>query len=599
MTPNFIKMCGNMEWPKTAIICTLAPAQIQSANDVKEFVKAGMRIVRLNLSHIEDLTEGEKQRIKTLSRVKKPRKNENKELESLRKKQKRSHDYAWRLIKYIRKAESDLKMPIGIMIDLCGPRLRTGSIKGGYVEIEKNKPYKFTSTPRIRDGKCCYIPSDDFLPGRNFVNDVGQCHQKQKKRLEILKNKMESGHPLNEEEKEDLNRLEQGLFIYVNDGRLKFEVKEVTDSYINCRIVRGGKLESRKGVNVPYCNLGLPSITAKDRFDLAWIFKKEKAERQKYGVDFVAIDFIAQSFVKVKEDIIRLRGLCDREIPIIAKIETPEALKNLKSIMEITDGVMVARGDLGVEIGLPKIPKAQRDIINIANATFGAASLTHDVGPKFVIVATQMLESMIKDVQPLRAEVADIDTAILEGADAIMTSAETIEAQNPIEVVKRMAEISLETEQERNMRGYRRPEIEEQTLLDRKAAQYIGLAESACILAQNKQSPYIIVSTWSGRGAKIVSNFNPCPKIIAITNNRTTMAHLLMYCGVYPVLIQPPPEVQNSGSTEVYLEILRNVLKELNVGENGEDLIAFLGIESDRPPIGPDTVSNTVRLFKI
>jgi pyruvate kinase len=290
------------------------------------------------------------------------------------------------------------------------------------------------------------------------------------------------------------------------------------------------------------------------------------------------------------------------DVLIIVKIETPEALDNLQDIMQAADGVMVARGDLGVEISLANVPRVQRDIINRAKVTFGKAEKDYDVGPKFVIVATQMLESMITDVQPLRAEVADINTAVIEGADGIMTSAETIDAEDTTEVVRRMAEIAREAERERDDMlelGYKEPQIEEEEVCDKRAALYLGLAESACILAQNKKSPAIVVSTWSGRGAKIISSLKPRPKIIAITNNREIMPHMLAYSGIYPVLIEPPPSIAQSGATEDYLKLIQQVLQEIGICKKGEvDVVTFFGIELDKPPIGPDTVSNTVRLFR-
>jgi pyruvate kinase len=613
---NLISKYVGVEELKTAIICTLAPAQVQTTDQIKNFIDAGMRIVRLNFSHIEELTEEDKENMKKLAEAKERSGEEEAKLKFLSEKDKRDRRHAWNLIRLIREAERELGRPIGIMMDLCGPRLRTGRVKDGQVEIKRgiNEEYTFTSDVTTDgDEKKCGISPEDFRPGHDFVKDMERCFKLQKERLSDLKRRMGAGERLNVKEREEFDRLEEGLFIYINDGRLKFKVYDVDGDGVHCKILRYGILGERKGVNVPYCKLSLPPVTHKDERDLDWILKMEEGEKRNRGdKDFRAIDFIAESFVKGSQDIPALRGMLEArgrdDILVIVKIETPEALDRLQGIMEAADGVMVARGDLGVEISLANVPRAQRDIINKAKVTYGNAEKDYDVGPKFVIVATQMLESMIKDVQPLRAEVADINAAILEGADGIMTSAETIDAEDTIEVVRRMAEIAREAERERDdmlKLGYKKYKIgerdlEERDLNDRKAALYLGLAESACILAQNKKAPAIVVSTWSGRGAKIISSFNPRPKIIAITDNRKTMVHLLMYSGIYPVLIEPPPSATKAGATEDYLKLMQRALQEIGICKKGDvDVVAFFGIELGKPPIGPDTISNTVRLFRI
>lgn len=348
---NPIRMRGDIEGLKTAIICTLAPAQIQNIDQIKKFVEAGMRIVRLNFSHIEEFTKEEKETLDRLREAKELSEQEKKDLENHEKKEKRDRKHAWNLIRLIRASEEDLGMPIGIMMDLCGPRLRTSEVSG-LVEIKKGKKFIFTLDTHKGNEESCGIPREDFRHGHDFVTNVRRCFEKQKERLKELTRKKEKGRPLDEKEEEEVERLKQGMYIYVNDGRLKFRVDSVRDQGVYCTIVRGGKLETHKGVNVPYCKLELPPITLKDHDDLRWIFKMEAEETGKTSKDFVAIDYVAESFVKEAKDIHEFRGALSaagRYIPVIAKIETPEALDNLKEIMEASDGVMVARGDLGVE----------------------------------------------------------------------------------------------------------------------------------------------------------------------------------------------------------------------------------------------------------
>ena len=600
---NLVKMRGHYGGLKTAIVCTLAPAQIQDANRIRAFVDAGMRIVRLNFSHVDELSQKDRRRLRELATLKRAgtlSEKDKKELLSLERKDSRRRERAWKLIEIVRQAEEDLDTPIGIMMDLCGPRLRTGKIKRGAVEIKKDDPYTFDSNvEKTGNNSYCSISSLDFQKGHNFVEDVNMGFEKHKKRLEELRGRS-NNRTLSEEESEELNRRNEGFVIYVNDGRLKFKVQLVDESGVHCNVVRDGKLESSKGVNVPGCELVLPAVTQKDWDDLKWIFDQENKKRRK-DIEFVAVNFIAQSFVKSHEDINDLRaGLkayagVDREIPIIAKIETPEALANLARIMKAADGAMVARGDLAVEISMSRVPKAQRKIINLAGITYaGHRKRTYDKGPKFVIVATQMIESMIKEVQPLRAEVTDINNAVREGADAIMTSAETIESADPLEVVKRMAEIAQEAEKERDELGHTVPKIK--TKLDKKDAGYLGLAESACILAKNRNSPAIVVSTYTGRGAKILSSFKPCPWIIALTTQKETAFNLLAYSGVCPVLIDLPNGKEVN--TESYLEKMRQILQKLGVGKSGEEIVAFFGITPGELPIGPHMESNSIRLFR-
>lgn len=606
---NLIKIHGDPRSLKTAVVCTLAPSRIQGTDQIIEFFRAGMRIVRLNFSHVEEFTRQDQHSLKQLKQQKcgHLNKGEQEELNALERKKRNRRERAWKLIEDIRKAESKLRRPIGIMMDLCGPRLRTGPIGGNGVEIEMDNPYTFKSGPEVvGDDKYCSISSEDFRPDRDFVTDVRNCFSTRQQRLrELTRKRRRDTHALSEEEEEELDELEEGFFILINDGRLKFKVEKVDQHGVYCRVVRGGELESRKGVNVPSCALGLPAVTRKDIDDLNWIFKKEDGKRRR-DKEFHAIDFIAQSFVKSGDDIKELRPIMAadltergayREVPIVAKLETREALNNLAEIVQAADGAMVARGDLGVEISMEKVPKAQRDIINMASLTYSHDSGgTYDKGPKFVIVATQMMESMIREVQPLRAEVTDINTAVREGADGIMTSAETIEAEDPVEVVKRMVEIAKEAEKERDGLGYRKPEIGSASLADIDA-RYLGLAESACILAQNRNSPAIVVSTYSGRGAKILSSFRPAPQIIALTSQRETAFNLLLYSGVCPVLIDL--SWRKKINTEAYMDLVREVLEGLRIGKEGDEVACFFGIKPGQSPIGPEMSSNTIRLFKI
>ncbi|MEW9033825.1 MAG: pyruvate kinase, partial [Planifilum fimeticola] len=295
-----------------------------------------------------------------------------------------SHEEHARRIERIRRAAEETGKTVAILLDTKGPEIRTGDLRDGEVELKEGETFILTAEPVEGDASRVSV-SYAGLP--------------------------EDVHP--------------GSTILIDDGLIKLTVVEVRGKEIVCRVVNSGLLKNRKGVNVPGVRIQLPGITSKDAEDI--LFGLERG-----------IDFIAASFVRKKEDVLEIRKLLEdrgADIPIIAKIENQEGLDNLDSILEVADGLMVARGDLGVEIPAEEVPLVQKRMIRKCNLL-----------GKPVITATQMLDSMQRNPRPTRAEASDVANAILDGTDAIMLSGETAAGKYPVEAVETMARIASRAE---------------------------------------------------------------------------------------------------------------------------------------------------------
>ena len=331
---------------RTKIIATLGPSS-DSPEIIKKLILAGANVFRLNMSH------GNQNLHKTT-------------------------------YNHIRAVSSEIGKPVGVLADLCGPKIRTGKFHAGQMNLEKNN--KVTVTTRDVVGEPGLIPSQ----------------------YSALSNDVKTG-----------NR------ILLNDGALELRVNSVAGTEINCTVVHGGILKDHKGINLPGVNVSVPSLTKKDITDA------------KFALE-LGVDFLALSFVRCAADIQELRKIIkksDRKTSIIAKIEKPEALDNFDAILDSTDAIMVARGDLGVELNPEQVPVAQNQLIERARNKF-----------KPVIVATQMLESMIENARPTRAEVTDISHAVSHATDAVMLSAESAAGAFPVESVEMMDRIIRQTE---------------------------------------------------------------------------------------------------------------------------------------------------------
>ncbi len=378
-----------------------------------------------------------------------------------------SHQDHADLIEKIRKASSELEQPVAILQDLCGPKIRVGEIPTPGIQLLAGQTVVLTTERQPAE--------DNHIP----VSYAGLPSQ-----------------------------VKAGDHILLADGMMDLTVERTGGTEISCRVVTGGLLTSHKGINLPTSSLDIPALTEKDRRDL--LFGLER------GVDYVAL-----SFVRVAADIHEIKKIIhrhNRKTPVIAKIEKHEALTNIDAILEAADGIMVARGDLGVEIPLEKVPNLQKQLVQKAN----------QLG-KPVVIATQMLRSMVDSPRPTRAEAGDVANAVLDGADAVMLSEETASGQYPIESVTYMARIAASAEEKYPYQKYL------------KVTPIEGTAESvsyaASILANNLCASAVVATTRSGSTAFHISRYRPRQPIIGLSPDEKTVRRLCLHWGVLPFFL--------------------------------------------------------------
>lgn len=370
-----------------------------------------------------------------------------------------THDEHRRRVETLRAAAKKAGRTVAILQDVQGPKIRLGRFEGGLAEVKSGATV--TVTTRKVLGTSAVLPT----PITTLPRDV------------------KKGDP-----------------ILLDDGRVRLEVRQVKGQDVTCRVLVGGALKDHKGLNLPGALVSVPTLTPKDRVDLKF--------GQELGVDYVAL-----SFVRTPEDVLRAKKLLRaRGTPVIAKIEKPQAVEALDSIAAVADGVMVARGDLGVEMPLEKLPALQKAMVKKVNLMGGV-----------VIVATEMLESMVQNVRPTRAEVSDVANAIFDGADAVMLSGETASGRWPVEVVRTMARIVEEAE----VGGVVRPRSFEWT---RDIS--TGVAAAAVEAADRLGSELVVAHTESGRTARLISELRPRATILGITPRPEVMRRMALYWGV-------------------------------------------------------------------
>jgi pyruvate kinase len=367
------------------------------------------------------------------------------------------------LIGRIREVSGRLGRDVAILADLQGPKIRTGKMMDNAMLLTKGDEVTITTT--------------DILGEKGLIPTIYR----------------------------DLPRdVRPGSRILLDDGLLEFKVISVVGDDVLCSVVTGGVLKNNKGINLPGVKVSAPCLTEKDLIDLQFCLKEN-------------IDYIALSFVRTAEDVEELKRIISssgKQIPVVAKIEKPEALRNFNKILKVTDAVMVARGDLGVEVQPEKVPVYQKKIIEACNRA-----------GKPVITATQMLDSMIKNPRPTRAETSDVANAIIDGTDAVMLSAETASGDYPVESVETMVRVAHEVEHTDFMRhSDRGPDH------SRGVAQ--AVAESACRAAGALEAKAIVVFTQSGSTAALISCFRPQTQIIAFTNSQDIRQRLALFWGV-------------------------------------------------------------------
>jgi len=423
------------------------------------------------------------------------------------------------VIENIRQASLKIGQPIAILQDLGGPKIRIGKI----------------------------IKEPIFLKeGSSF----------------ILTNREVTGN----EQEVSLTfpslpqKVEKGDCIFLADGTLELKVKEFTSTDIICRVVRGGKLTSHQGVNIPNISMDIPSLTEKDYQDILFGIKNK-------------VDFIGLSFIRRAEDVLKVRKILKEnkaeEISLIAKIEKKEAVDNLKEIIEASDGIMVARGDLGVEIPLENVPLVQKNIIKKCNF----------VG-KPVITATQMLISMMSNPRPSRAEVTDVANAILDGTDAIMLSEETAVGNYPLEAVETMNKIALRIE-----KAIDYEKILSERSISVKPTNADAISHATCQVALDLKVKAIVTFTFSGSTARMVSRYRPPVPIIAASTQDSTVKKLTLSWGVYPF------KTEELADTDDMITRSRKVALETGLVRSGEKIVITAGI--------PFRVPGSTNLLKV
>jgi pyruvate kinase len=339
-----------------------------------------------------------------------------------------------------------------------------------------------------------------------------------------------------------------GNRILLDDGLIELEVEGIQGEDVRTRVVSGGTLKSRKGINLPGFALSIPALTDKDREDAL------------FGLS-LDVDFMALSFVRKADDIRILRELLAdnhrTDLPVIAKIEKPEAIENLHAILDVADGVMVARGDLGVEIAAEKVPILQKKIIREANEQ-----------RRIVITATQMLESMVSHPRPTRAEASDVANAILDGTDAVMLSAESAVGRFPVESVRTMARIAEHTENEQDWQSRR----ERRAVLSLEGSSVPhATALAACRAAEQLRARHIAVFTESGTTARLVSHFRPRQSILGITPSGRVYSQLALPWGVTPLCLRRYERIDEM------LERGMKLLESEGLVKSGDVVIAVFG----------------------
>lgn len=431
-----------------------------------------------------------------------------------------SHEEHKNRIDTIKKVRGELGLPIAIMLDTKGPEIRLGDFKEGIIELEEGDIFTLTSRDILGDKSIVNVSYD------GLANDV-----------------------------------KQGDIILIDDGLVEFKVLDIIDGTdIKCIALNGGILKNHKGVNVPNVEINLPAITQKDIDDILFGIEND-------------IDFIAASFIRKADDVNEIRKILEdndgHHIRIISKIENQQGVDNIEEILAASDGIMVARGDLGVEIETEIMPIVQKELIRKCN-----------IAGKPVITATQMLDSMMRNPRPTRAEVTDVANAILDGTSAIMLSGETAAGKYPVESVRTMYNIAIKTEEALNYSELLREKSNRSEISTTNA-----IGRATCYTAQDLEATAIITATSSGYTSKAISKFRPKAPIIAVTTTERVMRRLALEWGVYPVLTTESESTDEVISNSVEATIQNGYAKE------GDLVVITAGI--------PAGLSGSTNLIKV
>lgn len=431
-------------------------------------------------------------------------------------------------LEMLRNLREELGLPIAALLDTKGPEIRTGLLQEEKkVTLVDGQTYTLTTRDIIGDDRIGHINYDG-------LND------------DVI----------------------AGNRILIDDGLIELVVQEVTGTEIVCKVINGGELGMRKGVNVPNVKIKLPALTEKDKDDIL------------FGIE-QGFDFIAASFVRTADAIKEIREILNAHgsiIQIIAKIENAEGIENLDAIIEASDGIMVARGDMGVEIPAEQVPYIQKMIIKKCNTSC-----------KPVITATQMLDSMIRNPRPTRAEVTDVANAVYDGTDVVMLSGETAMGKYPIEALRMMVQICEDSESHLDYTAYRERRVSAENMHNISNA----VCHSTVSTAHDLEAAAIIAPSISGFTARLVSKWRPGVRIIGLSPNAAAVRQMQIYWGVMPF------QAKRADSTDFLVESSLDLLKEKEIIKEGDTVIVTAGVVNRASRHEPATNTNIMRVVVI
>jgi pyruvate kinase len=430
-----------------------------------------------------------------------------------------THETHEKSIKNIREASTDLKAPVAILLDLQGPKIRVGILPHGPVELKIGQEVVLTNNLNTKSKTEIPVDVPEFC-----------------------------------------NACQEGNSIFIDDGLIELKVKEKKEDSLVVTVVNGGLVKDRKGVNIPGAKLPVEAITPEDYKDLD------------FGLEH-GVDYIALSFVRSPDDVTKLKGYIaakGSKAKVISKIEMYEAIEDLEAILEASDGAMVARGDLAVEVGQSNLPAIQKRVISLCNKI-----------ERPVITATQMLESMVENPRPTRAEITDVANAVLDGTDVLMLSAESAVGKHPVRCVETMSEVISAVESSGYF-FYRRSVTDD--LYDITES----IAASACLTAQQLDAKAIVCLTTTGTTAGLISAYRPKAKIIAATQSTETLNSLQLNWGVQTI---PVPEFKSSDEAVEHIERL---LLEFEVVQPDDIVVLTMGM-----PVMEEGTTNSLRVCKV
>lgn len=468
---------------KTKIVATIGPASRGPAM-LEKLIAAGLNTARLNFSHGTQAEHAE-------------------------------------VIRDVRRLSQAAGVPVAVLQDLAGPKIRIGRIASGTAQLQQGEVFILTNRA---------VPGDEHAVSHSYP-------------------------PLPSE-------VNVGDTIMLADGSIELEVTDKTADDLVCRVVIGGMLSSHKGLNLPTSSIGVPLLTEKDKSDLRFGLEQE-------------VDFIALSFVRNAAEIRHVRALireAGHDTPLIAKIEKHEAVENLDEIIEAVDGIMIARGDLGVEIPLHRVPLIQKTIIRKANAA-----------GRPVITATQMMRSMMDSPRPTRAEAADVANAILDGTDAVMLSEESAIGHYPLETIRCITRIAEDVEASLPFDAWLM-----RHLRDEKFSPEEAVAQAACRLARSIHAGAIVTCTTSGSTARLVAKYRPASPVLALTPDARTYAQMALVWGISPA-IMPVAE-----STDELAVFAREAVLKSGLAESGQQVVITAGI-----PLMQRGTTNLIRVITL